>query len=86
MVSCTAVVLSHRTGQAEDISWPSSPIGAVSCTAFGVVSRTAFEEERRGEEGRKEEEVTEENLTTTTLTVGNNKQRKHTHSLFLFSF
>ena len=86
-VSCTAFVLSHRTGQAPeppDISWPSSPIGAVSCTAFvlshrtaGTVSCTAFVHqpavELYWEEERKE--VTEENLTTSTLTVGKNKKQ-----------
>ena len=69
-VSCAASVLSHRTGQAPeapDISWPSSPIGTVSCTAF--VQGT----EGRGQREKKEEEwESEENQTTTTLTVGKN--------------
>ena len=40
--------LSHRTGQGqepEDISWPSSPIGTVSCTAFVLCHRTGRPEE-----------------------------------------
>ena len=37
---CTACVLSHRTGGPPDISWPSSPIGAVSCTACVLSHRT----------------------------------------------
>ena len=39
-VSCTAFVLSHRTGGPPDISWPSSPIGTVSCTASVLSHRT----------------------------------------------
>ena len=48
VVSCTAFVLCHRTGRAEepeDISWPSSPIGVVSCTAFVLCHRTGRPEE-----------------------------------------
>ena len=48
VVSCTAFVLCHRTGRAEeveDISWPSSPIGTVSCTAFVLCHRTGRAEE-----------------------------------------
>ena len=64
----------------EDISWPSSPIGTVSCTAF-VLSHWTERKRRRG--GREEEEEegeeegrdgTEENHTTSTLTVGNNSE------------
>ena len=39
-VSCTAFALSHKTGGAQDISWPSSPIGTVSCTEFVLSHRT----------------------------------------------
>ena len=49
------------------MSWPSSPIGTVSCTACVQSHRTGQPEEKK-KEGEK---VTEENLTTTTLTVGN---------------
>ena len=38
----------HRTGrpeELEDISWPSSPIGVVSCTAFVLCHRTGRPEE-----------------------------------------
>ena len=62
-VSCTAVALCQRMGQPpepQDISWPSSPIGTVSCAAE--------ERKQRGGGGK----VTEENLTTSTLTVGEN--------------
>ena len=46
---CNSLKLCHRTGRAEepeDISWPSSPIGVVSCTAFVLCHRTG----RRGGE------------------------------------
>ena len=67
----------HRREQ--DISWPSSPIGTVSCTACVLSHRTGEADERKqrkrrrsGEEERRGRKVSEENLTTTTLMVRNN--------------
>jgi len=56
-VSCTAFVLSHRTGwppEVQDISWPSSPIRPVSCTAVVQSHRRSRGTSRRREGGRKE--------------------------------
>ena len=58
-VSCTAFVLCHRTGRAEeveDISWPSSPIGVVSCIAFVLSHRTSAVLEEAEEQEEEEEE------------------------------
>ena len=53
MVSCTAIVLCHSTGRAQeapDISWPSSPIGMVSCTGLALSHRTGGPHETTGHE------------------------------------
>ena len=70
-----------RRRREKDISWPSSPIGTVSCTAFVLCHRTGRPEEPEDISwpsspiGTEQEEegvrVTEENLATSTLTVGN---------------
>ena len=57
-----------------DISWPSSPIGTVSCTACVLSRRTGEAEESKQRRMRsigRSRSGTEENHTTSTLTVGN---------------
>ena len=60
-----------------DVSWPSSPIGTVSCRYNRLACEKVAAAEPRGGGGEeKKEDGTEENLTTTTLTVGKNPPRR----------